>query len=144
MAASESHSYVTASHSSGCRYNLSLNTMPVPLSAAHERPCQRLIRHFRHHLRPDNLSQAIPHLRAGGTLKDNQIPNATLPNQRSKKIRRLSGRVHKTFGGKKQGSEAGRSNFYSPPFAILQLNCQLSSQLHSETTGERKEEDMYV
>lgn len=30
------------------------------LFAVHERPCPQLIRHYRHHLRHDNLSQVIP------------------------------------------------------------------------------------
>lgn len=69
--------------------------MPVP-SAVHERLCQLLIRHYRHHLRPDNLSQAICHLRVGGTLKDNLI----VTKSEVQEIQRLSGCVHKTDGGK--------------------------------------------
>lgn len=75
--------------------------MPVPLSAAHERPCQRLIHHYRHNLRPDNLSQAIPHLGVGGTLKDNLI----VTQSEAQEIQRLSGGVHKTVGGKNKAQK---------------------------------------
>lgn len=42
----------------------------------------------------------------------------------------------------KQGTEAGISNSHSLPLAILQLNCQLSSQLHRQTTEEKLRIDL--
>lgn len=133
--------YVTASCIRSCRYNLSLNTRPVPLSAGHERPCQQLIRHYRHHLRPDNLSQAIPHLRVGGTLKDNQI----VAQSEVPETQWLSGGcVQDICLEKKQGAEAGGSNSYSLALAFLQLNCQLSSQSCRQTTAEREEKELRV
>lgn len=42
----------------------------------------------------------------------------------------------------KQGTEAGISNSYSLPLSILQLNCQLSSQLLRQTTEEKLRIDL--
>lgn len=44
------------------------------------------------------MSQAILHLRIGGTLKDNLISEV-------QEIQRLSGCVHKTFGGEKNKAQ---------------------------------------